>query len=336
MNAVPIDLRWHPGLPIFASEDCLRAVGDEYGWLGGFDSTSRLRCILPYTIIRRALVRLVRFRVETIPVGGALDIGEETAFLNSVVRHFRARGADVIVPGTNNAIFRTYPDGADAAPYGSYVIDLTPTEEALWRNIGRITRQNIRTAQKDGVSVRESVAELVAVHALVRDTFRRSNLPFMAYPAFARFVDGLGANGTVRVAEYQGAIQSAVVFAFSDPCVYAVYGGNRADQHQGANKLIYWDAMREFRARGVARFDFYGARVDPPKGSKQEAINALKQRFGATLVRGYMWKYPLSPLRSLAYSVGVRWLRGGDVVDRDRHKLDSAAHVVLDHSEANA
>ena len=42
-----------------------------------------------------------------------------------------------------------------------------------------------------------------------------------------------------------------------------------------------------------------------------------QQGFGGELVQGYMWKYPLRPLRSMAYSVAVRWLKGGDVVDQE-------------------
>jgi GNAT acetyltransferase-like protein len=336
MKAEPIEIKWHPGLPIFAAESVLKATGDEYGWLGGRDQSGELRFILPYTIIRKSIVRLARFRVETIPVGPPLDIREETSFLNSSVACLRSLGADTIVPATNNAVFRTYPDGADAAPYGTYVIDLTQPEASLWRGIGRITRQNIRTAQKDGVCIRSGLEYLETAYRLIHDTFGRSKLPFMRYDDFKRFVMALGEYGQLMVAEHHGIAHSAVVFAFSDPCVYAVYGGNLAEQHQGANKLIYWEAMSSFRNRGVSRFDFYGARVDPPKGSKHDAINALKQRFGATLVKGYMWKYPLRPWKSLAYSFGIRCLRGGDIVDLERHKLDKAKAIVLDRSEVRA
>jgi hypothetical protein len=75
----------------------------------------------------------------------------------------------------------------------------------------------------------------------------------------------------------------------------------------------------------VQQFDFVGARLNPEKGSKQEALNLFKKRFGTTLIQGYMWKYPLRPLKSLVYSYAVRMLRGGDIVDRERHKLRDVA-----------
>ena len=51
MTAKPIDIDWHPEISIFASEPFLKAVGDEYGWLGGVDNSGKVRCILPYTIV---------------------------------------------------------------------------------------------------------------------------------------------------------------------------------------------------------------------------------------------------------------------------------------------
>ena len=79
------------------------------------------------------------------------------------------------------------------------------------------------------------------------------------------------------IADYQGVVQSYVVFAFSDYCAYAVYAGNLANQYQGANKLLYWEAIRLFKKLGVQRYDFVGARIDPEKGSKEWAINSLKK-----------------------------------------------------------
>jgi len=325
MKAAPVPINWHSGLPIFASESFLRAAADEYGWLGGLDPLSKLRCVLPYTIVKKHGFRLVRFRVETIPLVDGFGVEEERQFLNCVVEHFRNLGVDIIIPATTNSIFRTYPAGADAAPYGSYIIDLTLPEETLWHNIGRITRQNISTAQKNGVVIRDGIGQLDEAHLLIQETFWRSRLPFMDRESFIRYVQGLGQNGKLMIAEYEGNMQSCALYGFSQHCAYAIYAGNIADQRQGANKLIYWEGIRLFRQLGVRRFDFVGARIAPEKGSKQEAINLFKQRFGATLIQGFMWKYPLRSVRSKAYTFSVRLLRGGDIVDHERHKLTSAA-----------
>lgn len=321
LRAVRIPIRWDQSLPVFAKEEFLRAVGDEYGWLGGLDESGTLRCVLPYTIVRKRLLRLVRFRTATIPWGADLDLAEERSFLNSVVQHFRTTGADVIIPPSNNAIFRTCPDNARAAPYGTYLIDLRQPEEVLWRNIGRKTRQNIGTAQRSGMVVCES-NNLASAYDLIRETFRRSSLPFMNRANFEGFVHGLGEQGKLLVAERNGVVHSCCIFGFSRCTAYAIYAGNLEHQHQGANKLLYWQAMRLFRALAVRTFDFYGARVNPKNGSKQEGINQLKILMGANLSQGYMWKHSLRPWRSWVYSAAVRVLRGGDIVDQEADNLN--------------
>ena len=321
ITAEPIKIQWDPSLPVFAKEEFLKAVGDEYGWLGGIDESGTLRCILPYTIVRKAGLRMVRFRVETIPFAAGLDVPEEESFLNSVVQHFRKTRGDVIIPASNNALFRTYPEGATPAPYGSYVIDLRQPEDVLWRNVAKTSRQNIGAAQKDGVSIREGMEFLDPAYDLIRETFRRSKMPFMQRDAFRRLALALGEHGKVLMAEHQGVAQSYALFAFSTPSAYWMYGGNIHRQHQGAMKLLQWEAIRLFRNLGVRKLDFFGARINPQKGSKQESINLMKKHLGATLSEGYMWKYSLRPWRASVYSVSVRLLRGGDIVDQEGPRL---------------
>ena len=324
MKATPIAINWHPGMSIFANESFLKAVGDAYGWLGGFEESGKLCCILPYTIIRKLVFRMVRFRVETIYLDCELSIEEEKAFLNSVVDYFRSIGSDMIIPATTNTIFRTYPDGGDAAPYGSYIIDLTQSEEILWKNIDRIYRQNINAAIKKGVTIRDGSDNLEAAHELIVDTFKRSKLPFMNFSEFSHFVKGLGKNGKILIADCNGITQSYAVFGFSDYCAYAIYAGNLDNQQQGANKLIYWEAIRLFKSLGVRRYDFVGARINPDKGSKQDTINALKRRFGAQLKQGYIWKYSIKTLPYKIYGIASHWRSGGDIVDAERHKMGNS------------
>ncbi len=205
MKALPVPINWHPGLSIFASESFLKAVGDEYGWLGGIDDSGKLRCVLPYTIIRKtALFRLVRFRVETIPLEDGLSVDEEKEFLNNSIEYFRSIGADMIIPATTNTIFRTYPDDAIAAPYGSYIIDLSQPEDTLWSNLNSTYRKKIRNSAKKGVVIRSGLEYLDTSYELIRNALKGSRLGFMRYEQFKRLVLALGENVKIFIADYQG------------------------------------------------------------------------------------------------------------------------------------
>jgi hypothetical protein len=299
----------------------LRAVSDEYGWIGGFDEGGTLCCVLPYTVIRKASVRLIRFRVETIPISEDFSIADEKEFLNSTINYLSSIRADIIIPATTNTIFRTYPDGAIAAPYGTYIVDLTQPEDVVWHNMSRGYRQDINNAIKRGLQIREGLNDLEKVHAIIKDTFKKSGLPFMKLDAFKRMLCGLGEHVKLFTAELDGEIQSSAVCPFSMHCAYGVYGGSISQSIPGAFKLIQWEAMKRFRDMGVRRFDFVGSRINPEKGSKEEGIMLFKKYFGGTLSQGYIWKYPFSKWKYAAYRLAIRFFRGGDIVDIERHKL---------------
>lgn len=326
LKAAPVEIRWHSGLPIYASESFLQSLEDEYGWIGGTDETGKLCCVLPYTVINKMGFRLVRFRVETIPLQGELSEQEEKSFLSSVVEYFRSTGADMIIPSNNTATFRTYPDGALAAPYGTIIQDLNRSEETLWKEVATDYRQNIRKAIKVGVQVRSGMEYLDSAYDLVAETLKRSSADIIkSSDDFKKSVLSLGENVRIFVAENEGSVQACLISSFSEHTAYDWYSGSISKPVRGAMHLLIWQAMRQFREMGVKRFNFQGVRISPEKGSKQEGIMNFKMRFGGKLVQGFMWKYPFRPLKSTVYSITIRLLKGGDIVDQEHHKLASVS-----------
>ena len=321
MKAGPLPIEWHPGLPIYASEAFLKSLGDDYGWLGGWDAAGELRCILPYTVIRKLGFRLVRFQTGTVPLGAGLDVETEKAFLNDVVQHLRSTGGHTIIPSGNAAIFRTYPGAAAAAPYGTFINHLHQPEETLFREIRKSYRQNIRKAIQAGVEIREGIEHLGTAYRLIADTLKRTEVSFKTWEEFEHRILSLGEYVKIFIAEHQGVAQGCMVSPFSRHTAFDCYAGSKPQPVSGATHLLIWEAMRRFRALGVERFDFQGVRVNPEKGSKQEGILHFKQGFGGEFVQGYLWKYPLQRLTSVAYSAAVRLLQGGDIVDQERYKL---------------
>lgn len=323
MKVSQVAIDWRPAMSVYASEPFLRAVGDESGWLAGFDQHGRQRCVLPYTIVRKASIQMARFRVETIPIGDPIGTEDERAFLDGVVAHFRAAGVDLIIPATTNTIFRTYPDGADAAPYGSHILDLTHSQEAIWDRMHSKHRNVIRSAGKKGVQIRTGLDLADKAYELIRATFKRSSLPFMRIEAFRSFVSALGENVAVLTAEADNRIQACAVIPYSEYSAYYAYGGTAPHPPTGAANLLQWHAICHLKAEGVKRYDFCGARTDPEPGSKAAGLVMFKERFGASLHRGFIWKYALNRWKAPLYSAAVRLLRGGDIVDAERHKLSA-------------
>jgi hypothetical protein len=324
LTAAKVPIEWHSGLPICASGAYLHDVSDEYGWIGGTDETGRKRCVLPYTVIRKPGFRIVRFRTETIPLDGELEIEEERAFLNSAVECFQRMGMDMIIPGANTAMFRTYPVGAIAAPYGTFLKDLRKTEDELWRETSEAYRKDIRRAIKSGVQVEHGNQYLEGSYDIFADTMKRSKATPKGFGEFKSLILALRDNVRVFVAAHEGKLQACLVVPFSQHTAYTLYGGTIPSPVRGSMHLLHWEAIRYFHALQVQRFNFTGVRIRPQKGSKQEGILTFKMRFGGELKEGFMWKYPLNKLKFAAYCAAVRVFKGGDVVDQERSKLVSS------------
>jgi hypothetical protein len=321
LRVAAVDPHWHVGLPIYACREYLELDGSQAGWVGGTDQNGELRCVLPFYVIRKPGFQLVRFRTQTIALAGELGLEEEKAFLSGVVGYFRSSGADLIIPSGNTAIFRVYPDGAVAAPYGTFIKDLSRPEENLFSEIRKTYRQNIRKAIAAGVQVKSGPEYLDNAYQLTAETLKRSGSKFKSYSEFKRTVLALGKYVKIFVAEHEGVIQGCLVAPFSAHTAYNCYAGSRAEPVLGSMHLLHWEAIRHFRDLGVKRFDFQGVRINPDKGSKQEGIANYKQGFGGQLVQGFVWRYPLRPWKSLAYSAAMSLLKGGDFVDKEQARL---------------
>src|SRR5439155_6856569 len=195
---------------------------------------------------------------------------------------------DLIIPASTNALFRTYPDNATAAPYGTYVIDLRQSEEILWKNVHSKHRNVIRNARNKGVRILSGMEYATTAYRLIRETFKRSSLPFMSHYTFERMILGLGENVKIFVADGNGVVQGCAVIPFSKQGAYYNYGGTVSEPLSGATNLLQCEAIRYFRALGVNCYDFCGVRINPEKGSKAAGLMMYKERFGPQLLQGYM------------------------------------------------
>ncbi len=63
----------------------------------------------------------------------------------------------------------SYPKGAMAAPYGSYILNLRQAEETLRGNLHSKHRNVIRNAMKNAVNIQSGIEHLDTAFRLARD-----------------------------------------------------------------------------------------------------------------------------------------------------------------------
>jgi lipid II:glycine glycyltransferase (peptidoglycan interpeptide bridge formation enzyme) len=320
MQILTTDNELAGALPIVGSAAYLRSKSSNYGWFRQGD------LVLPFLVERRALFNRLVFTHQTISLRGKYDLSQERKFLNQVVVAARRLNVDFIYQPHATAVFSAVPDGAISAKFGSYVVNLEANLETLWANLHGKHRNVIKKAREAGVKISEGPHNLHACYALIHSTMKRNQKLSVSQEELERFRSNLAGNVSFYVASKDNVPQGAAVVVWSaGHTAYYLHGGTSEAPFGGAMNLLHWQAMSDMKARGVKEYDFVGARLQPVAGSKLESIQRFKERFGATLKQGYLWKYPLKPMRYRAFCLLARVnsmahgaVYRGDIIDEER------------------
>lgn len=307
-------------LPIVGEAAYLRAKASRYGWFKSGDF------VLPFIVERRALFDRLVFTHQTIWLNGGGSQSGEYEFLNQVVAAARNLDVDFIYQPQATAVFSVVPEGAIYARFGTYVVDLELPVEQLWANVHGKHRNVIKKAQDAGVEISDGPHNLDTCYELIHSTMKRNQKLSVSLGELERFKTNLAGNVSFYVAKKDNVAQGGAVIVWSaGHTAYYLHGGTSDSPFGGAMNLLHWKAMNDMKTRGVRQYDFVGARVNPQPGSKLETIQRFKVRFGATMREGYLWKYPLKPLRYTAYQLFARansLMHGaaykGDLIDEER------------------
>jgi len=306
-------------LPIVGQAAYLKAKAKKYGWFRSDDF------VLPFIIEQRALFKRLVFTHQTISLNGQDNASGEREFLNRVVAAARDLDVDFIYQPQATAVFSTVPDGATHARFGTYIVDLELPEEVLWANMHGKHRNVVKKALAEGVEISEGAHNIDICHELILVTMKRNRKLSVSLGELQRFLDNLGANASFYVAT-KGKVPHGAAFVVwnAGHTAYYLHGGSSDTPPGGAMNLLHWRAMTDMKARGVKRYDFVGARISPPTGSKLESIQRFKSRFGANMRQGYLWKYALKPWRYSAYCLFARanalahgTTYKGDIIDEE-------------------
>ena len=232
-------------------------------------------------------------------------------------------GADFCAQPSTHIVFHACPDNAISAPFGSYYVNLEKSEDDLWSGIHSKHRNVIRNAQKKGVDVRFGCqGDNAIAYQLLLQTMQRSNMSFMGREKYDSMINYLGDNVLVVTAYHDDIPQGCAVMPFSRYGAYYLYGGSIDAPVLGAMNLLHWEAMKYFKARRVKLYDFVGARILPEPGSKLEGIQRFKNRFGATMRTGFLWKMGLSyKYRLYSLLLMIKSRGKGDIIDQERRDI---------------
>ncbi len=198
----------------------------------------------------------------------------------------------------------------------NFVLDVTPSEEDLLKNMKQKTRYNIRVAEKRGVTVAIDDSPLAFERYLELTTETTKRQGFYAHtPAYHRKMwETLHNAGIAHIltAKYEGEIITAwILFRFGNTLYYPYGASTREHREVMANNLVMWEAIRLAKLWGLQYLDMWGALgVDADPHDPWYGFHTFKLGYGARHAE-YMgtWDYVANPfLYPLIRTVEeVRW-----------------------------
>lgn len=191
----------------------------------------------------------------------------------------------------------------------TFWIDLTKSEEDLFKSFSPKTRYNIRLAQKHGVKVSEDNSDKAFEKylQLTRETVERQEFyahtekyhrlmwKFLNEELIAKNKKPIA---RLLVAKYKGEIITAwIVFAYKDFLYYPYGASSNKYRFVMANNLIMWEAILFGKKLGLKTFDLWGREEGKGFTKFKEGYNPTVVEFLGTwdLINSFLyWPYRLA------------------------------------------
>jgi CelD/BcsL family acetyltransferase involved in cellulose biosynthesis len=187
-------------------------------------------------------------------------------------------------------------------PYITYVVDLDATEEEILARMHPKTRQHIRTAIRSGLHAEVATDLRFADEYLeqLRYVFTRQGLvPTYGAGRVRQLAEALQPAGQILLLRIRGldglSLSTGVVVARNENAVIWGTASFHQKSRSHPTQLLWWEAMRYWRARGVLRCELggagahmaqYGGVVTPSPRFYRSRFAAM--RYGRTMVRRLM------------------------------------------------
>jgi FemAB-related protein (PEP-CTERM system-associated) len=166
-------------------------------------------------------------------------------------------------------------------------MDLAPTADAMWTLLDKKVRNQIRKAEKSGVTVVSGRDELVdEFYSVFARNMRDLGTPVYGSALFRQILRAQPEDAHLHVARLNGkVIAGSLTYGYGD--VLEVPSASSLREHRDVcpNHALYWSMIQTGIARGVKVFDF--GRSTPDDGTYH-----FKEQWGAAPLPLY-WEYQL-------------------------------------------
>lgn len=165
-------------------------------------------------------------------------------------------------------------------PDHTLLLDLTPSEEDILKQMKPKGRYNIKLAEKKGVTISQS-KDTTSFYKILSETTSRDGFHGHNEKFYQDMLSSLGNRATLYLAEYEGQTIAASLNTFyKDTATY--YYGASSNEHRNvmAPYLLHWEAIRDAKAKGYKTYDFFGIAPENAVNHPWTGVTEFKKKFG--------------------------------------------------------
>lgn len=169
-------------------------------------------------------------------------------------------------------------------PRLGYLLDLEGVEvETLEKKYHRSTRTHLHRAQNGGVQIRYGTKEdLPRFCEMMDQTAEKNNFAPRKQPYFESFLDGMGENAKLYIAELDGKIIAGSISTTLGNRSWFMYGCSDSEYLRSCpNELLQWKMQADAIESGCRWFDFRGVEGLPVEDNPFYGLHRYKHGFGA-------------------------------------------------------
>ena len=288
-------LQQHGGFLYFQSPDffkvCAVSKRTQPACIIGYQNDELVGVLLYYRQTQTDNTLLSFFTSRNVIIAGPVAKDNDTGIIEQLLSFYKAKSHRSLYTQIRNLECTTdyrqqierhnlkYDDHLDI------IVDLSQTEESLWKGIHTKRRNEIRRAEKEGctVDIQTTVQALADCYPILEEVYQRAKLPLPHFEHFKALLVHSDATAGLRLftAVWEGEIIGCMLCLAYGNTLYDYYAGAYSRFYQKhPNDLLPWAVFRWGQKNGFTRFDFGGA----GKPGIPYGVRDYKRKFGGDVV----------------------------------------------------
>lgn len=148
-------------------------------------------------------------------------------------------------------------EGPQKSSEVTLVLNLSETAELLWKRIGVKVRNQIRKAERAGLTTRWGRDQATDLYDIYADNMGRLGTPVHSKAFVDEILNAYDGQSDVLTVRSNGMVIAAMlVLKHDDTWIDPIASSRTEFNHLNPNMLLYWEALRQAIIAGANQFDF--------------------------------------------------------------------------------